>query len=99
MEIVKTNETITAYVKGRLDTASSVQFAEEIKPLLDCANEHIVLDMSELTFISSSGLRHLLTLRKTSQAAGGTVTLRHVSDDVMQVLRLTGFCQLFEIES
>lgn len=98
MEISQTNETLTAQLRGRLDTASSVQFAAEMQPLLDNADKHIVLDMTELTFISSSGLRHLLTLRKACQAAGGSITLQHVSSDVMQVLRLTGFHQLFTIE-
>lgn len=95
MNITKTTEGLVAQLVGRLDTAASVQFAAEMQPLLENAKEHIILDMAELTFISSSGLRHLLTLRKASQAAGGKVTLRNVSNDVMQVLRLTGFDKLF----
>lgn len=99
MEITKTNDGLMAQLKGRLDTASSAQFATEMQPLLEHAAEHIVLDLSELTFISSSGLRHLLTLRKASQVKGGQVTLHHVNNDVLQVLRLTGFDKLFEIVS
>lgn len=97
MNITKTEEGLVAQLAGRLDTAASVHFAAEMQPLLDNAKEHIILDMTELTFISSSGLRHLLTLRKASHAAGGKVSLRNVSNDVMQVLRLTGFDKLFTV--
>lgn len=98
MEIIKTDDALIARLSGRLDTAASVNFQKEMQPLLDHAKEHIVLDMAQLTFISSSGLRHLLTIRKASQAAGGTMKLVHVSKDVMQVLKLTGFDHLFTIE-
>lgn len=83
---------------GRLDTAASQTFQKEMQPLLDNAKEHIILDMTDFTFISSSGLRLLLCLLKASQAAGGKMTLRHVNKDVMQVFSLTGFDKLFTIE-
>lgn len=97
MEIIKTEDALIAQIAGRLDTAASVQFAKDMQPLLDHAAEHIVLDLAELTFISSSGLRHLLTLRKASLSAGGKITLKNISSDVMQVLRLTGFDKLFAL--
>lgn len=98
MEITKTDGALVAHLVGRLDTAASVAFQKEMQPLLDNAGEHIVLDMTDFTFISSSGLRLLLCLLKASQAAGGSMTLRHVNSDVAQVLALTGFDKLFNIE-
>lgn len=87
-----------ATIQGRLDTASSSQFATEMQPLLDNAHKHIVIDCTELSFVSSSGLRLFLTLRKASIAAGGKITISHVQDNVKQVFMLTGFYALFEFE-
>ena len=81
---------------GRLDTAASSQFAADMQPLMDHADKHIVLDCSRLEFISSSGLRLLLTLRKATIAAHGDVTITGMNNEVKQVFALTGFLSLFK---
>lgn len=96
--ITTTDDTITATIAGRLDTASSQQFAVEMQPLMDGADKHIVLDCSRLEFVSSSGLRLLLTLRKQTIAMGGDVTIKDVIPEVMQVFTITGFFSLFKFE-
>lgn len=96
--ITTTDDTITAVIAGRLDTASSQQFAVEMQPLMDGADKHIVLDCSRLEFVSSSGLRLLLTLRKQTIAKGGDVTIKNVIPEVMQVFTITGFFSLFKFE-
>lgn len=85
-------------LEGRLDTAASTQFAADMQPLIDNADKAIVLDCAGLEFISSSGLRLLLSLRKASLAAGGSVTIRNVNDSVKSVLSITGFYSLFNFE-
>ena len=60
---------IQAVLTGRLDTVASTQFATDMKPLLDNADKTIVLNCERLEFISSSGLRLFLTLRKATLAA------------------------------
>lgn len=98
LSIKETSGTITATLDGRLDTAASAQFARDMQPLMDNAEKHIVLDCTKLAFISSSGLRFFLSLRKESIAKGGTVTIRGVQDAVKQVFVLTGFYSLFDFE-
>ncbi len=83
-------------IEGRLDTAAAVQFSQEMTPLLDNADKTIVLDCASLEFISSSGLRHFLTLRKMTLAKGGKVVIKNVNDDIKQVFTITGFNTLFE---
>lgn len=95
LEITKKENCIEAKLIGRLDTLASSQFAIDMEPLLDTANEHIVLDCSALEFISSSGLRLLLMLRKKSIAMGGEVSISGVSEQVKQVFTITGFYSLF----
>lgn len=83
---------------GRLDTPASVEVSREIQPLLDNADKTIVLDCSEMSYISSSGLRIFLTVRKAAASKGGRVVIKGLSSEIRQVFMMTGFLQLFEIE-
>lgn len=95
LNISESDGKVIAALCGRLDTAASQQFAADMLPLIDNASKTIVLDCSELEFISSSGLRQLLALRKESIAAGGEIIVTHVSEAVKQVFAITGFYSLF----
>nr|QJR98062.1 hypothetical protein Prevot99_2210 [uncultured Prevotella sp.] len=95
LEIVQNDNTVTGILEGRLDTAASQQFAADMMPLLDNADKHIILDCSKLEFISSSGLRLFLSLRKATIAKGGDVTITGVSTEIKQVFTITGFYSLF----
>ncbi len=90
------NDQVIGTLKGRLDTAAAVQFTKDMEPLMENADKEIVLDCSKLDFISSSGLRLLLTLRKETMAKGGKVIIKEVNDDIQQVFKITGFSSLFE---
>lgn len=96
LEIIKNNESVTGVLVGRLDTAASQQFSVEMEPLLDNVDKHIILDCKGLEFISSSGLRLFLSLRKATISKGGDVTITGVSDDIKQVFTITGFYSLFK---
>lgn len=98
LEIVNSADTITGILDGRLDTAASMQFSKDMQPLMDNADKHLVLDCAKLEFVSSSGLRLFLALRKQTVARGGDVTIKNVSDDVKQVFTITGFYSLFNFE-
>ena len=96
-EVKEQNGGIYATVSGRLDTPAAVTAQQEIKPLLENADKEITLDCTNLEYISSSGLRLLLTIRKEASAKGGKVIVAHISDDIKKVFMLTGFYNLFEI--
>lgn len=98
LEITQNGEQVLAKLAGRLDTAASQQFSIDMQPLLDNADKAIVMDCTDMEFISSSGLRLFLTLRKETIAKGGSVTVKGVSDDVKQVFTITGFYSLFNFE-
>ena len=89
---------MTARLSGRLDTPAAVEVSREVKPLLDHPDRTILLDCSELTYISSSGLRIFLTIRKAAASAGGKVVIEGLSPEIHQVFMMTGFLQLFEIK-
>lgn len=95
--IINIQETeVNARLIGRLDTAASTKFATDMQPLMDNASKSIVLDCSKLEFISSSGLRLFLSLRKATIAAGGKVVITGMTAEVKQVFTITGFLSLFE---
>lgn len=88
---------IIARLAGKLDTAAAVEITPTIQDLAEQADKHIILDCTELQYISSSGLRLFLTLRKESAAKGGKLQVRNINADIRQVFMMTGFISLFEI--
>lgn len=92
-----TDGKVLANIAGRLDTAAAAQFQTDIQPVIENADKDITLDFANLEFISSSGLRLLLTLRKATLAMGGKIIITNVSDDIKQVFAITGFTSLFQL--
>ena len=88
---------VIARLTGRLDTAAAAEVASDFQALAEQAAKHIILDCSQLEYISSSGLRLFLTLRKESAAKGGKLQVRAINADIRQVFMMTGFISLFEI--
>ncbi|MBR4500207.1 MAG: STAS domain-containing protein [Paludibacteraceae bacterium] len=91
------NQVIVAFA-GRLDTAAAVQTAEDVKPLMELDHKEIILDCTALEYISSSGLRIFLSIRKEAAAHGSKVIVRNINADIRQVFVMTGFISLFEIQ-
>ena len=89
---------LTASLIGRLDTPASQETMEALAPLFEQADNTIVLDCSQLEYISSSGLRIFLMLRKQAAAKGGKVIVKGIQEDIRKVFMMTGFLNLFEIE-
>ena len=89
---------LTARFAGRLDTAAAVATQEAVKPLLEAEDKEIILDCSGLEYISSSGLRIFLSIRKEAAAHGSKVIVRDINADIRQVFMMTGFISLFDIQ-
>jgi len=98
VKITEQDNVMTAALSGRLDTLASQDVMKEIQPMLDHADRTLVLDCKDMSYISSSGLRIFLTLRKAAAAQGGKVVVRGITDDIRQVFMMTGFLNLFEIQ-
>ena len=99
MKVIIENEgnQVIARLAGRLDTAAAAEIAPDFQTLAEQAAQHIILDCSQLEYISSSGLRLFLALRKESAAKGGKLQVRAINADIRQVFMMTGFISLFEI--
>lgn len=97
MKIENEGSVIVARLSGRLDTAAAAEITPDIQILAEQAAGHIIIDCTELAYISSSGLRLFLTLRKESAAKGGKLQVRNINADIRQVFMMTGFISLFDI--
>lgn len=100
MEVIinKENKEVTARLVGRLDTPASLDIAADVQSLIEEAGNTIILDCKEMSYISSSGLRIFLTLRKAAADKGGRIIVRDINDDIRGVFMMTGFLNLFEIQ-
>ena len=98
VNIENKDQMLVAHLSGRLDTAVSQEVSQELQPLVDHADRTLILDCKELEYISSSGLRIFLTIRKAAAAKGGRVIVRDISTEIRQVFMMTGFLNLFEVE-
>ena len=98
VKIVHENDVVTAYLIGRLDTPASLEIAPEMNALAAETGGTVVLDCKGLAYISSSGLRIFITLRKEAAAKGGRIIVRNISNEIRSVFMMTGFLNLFEIQ-
>ena len=97
IDIKEQNGGMVATFEGRLDTPAAVKVQQEMAPLMENADKEILLDCEKLEYISSSGLRLFLSLRKETAAKGGKVIVENINEDVKKVFMMTGFFNLFEI--
>lgn len=98
MKINKTteNDRLTVSISGRIDTNTSPELEQELKNSFDGCNE-LVLDFKDVEYISSAGLRVLLMSNKTMMPRGG-MKLKNIAPDIMEILEMTGFSDIFDIE-
>jgi anti-anti-sigma factor len=82
-------------VGGRIDTATSSQFEETINALIDGNQYNLVMDFSDVDFLSSSGLRILVTTRKKLRDIGGDVVLASPSQRAVDSIEIAGLDKLF----
>jgi len=88
--------TLTLALEGRLDTVTSPELEKELKASLDGV-ESLILDFSKLEYISSAGLRVLLSAHKTMSGKGG-LKVTNVNEIVREVFDVTGFADILTIE-
>lgn len=89
-------DSIKAILAGRLDTANAEVFEKSIKPLTENADKDLILECSALEYISSSGLRQFLALRKLVAAKGGKLVVANLNSGLKDIFKMTGFSSIFD---
>ena len=92
----RNNGNLTIALTGRLDTSTSPQLEAALKENLDGVTT-LLMDFKNLEYISSAGLRVLLSAQKVMNKQG-TMTVRNVGQDVMDIFEVTGFSEILSIE-
>lgn len=92
----KKDSALSLAIEGRIDTTTAPQLETELKADLDGVTE-LRLDFGQVEYISSAGLRVLLSAQKLMNRQGKMV-LTHVSESVMEIFEVTGFSDILTIE-
>lgn len=97
MEIIKLNEgsKLTITLEGRLDTTTAPQLETEIKSSLEGVDS-LTLNFEKLEYLSSAGLRVILSAQKIMNKQGNMV-IKNVNETIMEVFEVTGFVDILTI--
>jgi anti-sigma B factor antagonist len=84
-------------ISGRIDSTNAVELGDALTIAIDAGRSQIVLDLSNVEYMSSAGLRELVTALKKVKKGTGDLRLASPSDRVREVLELAGLDSIFEI--
>lgn len=97
MEIKHEGEIIIILVDPRFDTLTSKEIEVKLMEIVDSGSKKVLCDFSGTEYISSVGLRVMLSVAKKLQKNGGKIVLSCMKPFVYDVFKISGFTQIFEI--
>jgi anti-anti-sigma factor len=101
MEIELTEEyqgnVLIVKIIGRLDAISAPQVDKKVSGLIDMGNKFILMDFSGVDYLSSAGMRLLLSATKRLKGQDGKFIISSINDDVLEVLKMAGFDRILSI--
>lgn len=89
--------TMTIRLSGEMDSVTAPAFGEELFEELEGV-KHLVIDFEELEYISSAGLRVLLTAQQRVEKANADMKIIHVNENIMEIFDLVGFTEVITVE-
>ena len=95
IKVEKNEEVLTIKVSGRLDATNASNLDNEVEKISNI--KELVFDLENLAYISSAGLRVILSASKKMMELG-SMKIKNVSDSVMEVFEITGFTDILTIE-
>ena len=98
VKILEQNDEKVVVIEGRVDTVTAPDLEMTVSPIWAISASKLVFDCEKLEYLSSSGLRIILTAHKQVTAKGGTFILRNLTREVRSVIDLTGFSRILTIE-
>ncbi|HUF48750.1 MAG TPA: STAS domain-containing protein [Vicinamibacterales bacterium] len=90
---------VVVAVSGRIDSTTSPTLDDHLVRLAGAGSHRVVMDLSGVDFISSAGLRVMLSLAKRTKAHQGAVVLCGLDASVREVFAMAGFLPLFAVEA
>jgi anti-anti-sigma factor len=85
-------------LSGKFDSEGAKMFGERMTQIFDSGERHILLDFTEVTYISSAGLRGLVLAQKQLAGSGGMMVLAGVTEPVRKVFQICNLDTIFTLE-
>lgn len=96
-QVEEKGDIIVVRVQGRLDAASSPQLEKRINSIIEAGHFKLILNLSGVDYLSSAGMRLMLSVSKKLKNLEGKVVACSLSEDVMDVIKMAGFHQVLEL--
>ncbi|HSW86032.1 MAG TPA: STAS domain-containing protein [Rhabdochlamydiaceae bacterium] len=90
---------VTLRVAGRIDATSSPALEKKISELIQTGHKKILIDFTKVDYLSSAGLRLMLSSTKKIKAQGGRLVFSGMSTGVMEIIKMAGFERILDIHS
>ncbi len=97
MELKKIDDIVVVYLKNRLDATNAPRLQNEIMPMINENENKFILNMQELEYISSGGLRLIVLMIKKIKSYEGSLILTNLHPFVENIIDMTGFTQMLTI--
>lgn len=93
----KNGNLLTVYPVGRLDSETSPKVLWQLEPEMEKI-ENITMDFAQVDYISSGGMRMLLTVDQLVEGKGGTLKLIHVNEYIREIFEMIGLAEMIQTE-
>ena len=93
----KENEVVVT-LTGEFDNIATTEMGDTLDRAIALAGGKVVVECREMEYISSSGLRFFMQMKRASEQQGGSIVVRNLNEDVEEIFRLSGFHHIFTIE-
>lgn len=98
VKVLDKNNEVVVVIEGRVDAVTAPELESKVSPLWAASGITLVFDCEKMDYISSSGLRIVLTAHKQVTAKAGKFILRNLTREVRSVIDMTGFSRIIPIE-
>ena len=98
VKILEQNDELVVVIEGRVDTVTAPELEMKVSPIWSTPGVTLVFDCEKLEYLSSSGLRIILSAHKQVTSKGGKFIMRNLTREVRSVIDLTGFSRILTIQ-
>lgn len=93
----KQGDVVILRINGRIDAITSPQLEKKVHSIIDTGHHKVLFDFSNVEYLSSAGMRLLLSATKKLQTLKGKLVVCSVEQDVMDVIKMAGFNSILTI--
>ncbi|MFA5626443.1 MAG: STAS domain-containing protein [Thiohalomonadaceae bacterium] len=97
IQVTDSGQALVVSVVGKLDAVSASDYEKAVSELIADGKTRFVVDFANLSYISSAGLRVLLSTAKQLKPKGGDIMFANLQDNVLEVFEMTGFSSILSI--